>query len=292
MPEVAEDVINGVMDETAAKNAEMNAQEIIALVSTEEQCQIAMAEERLTTVYVDVAGGGYKKALELCEKVKQVGKKAFLVLPHIFRRKEKEKYRTMVEQLRPELLDGFLVKSLEELAFLKETGLDRQYEVRLNYNLYVFQQSAKQFFKKKGYQRFTVPVELNEEEITGLGVADCDFIIYGRLPLMVSAQCVRENVFTCSGGKKTEGIILKDRMGAEFPVRQNCDVCYNIIYNSACFSLLGTDVEQRFAPAGWRLDFTLESKAEMQEVLDAFFDGRSVSGKESFTKGHFKRGIE
>ena len=266
--------------------------EVIVLVSTAKQCMAAMEEERITTVYVDVAGDGYKISLELCKKVKQSGKKAFLVLPHIFREKEKMKYQTMTEQLGPECLDGFLVKSLEELTFLRENSLDELYEIRLNYNLYTFQQQAKRFFKEKGYHRFTVPVELNEEEIKALDTTDCDFILYGRLPLMVSAQCVRDNVFFCSGGKKTEGIVLKDRMGAEFPVRQNCDTCYNVIYNSACFSLLGTDVEQKFNVAGWRLDFTFETAQEMKIILQDYFAGRSVYGKGPFTKGHFKRGIE
>jgi len=266
--------------------------EVIALVSTEEQCQYALSDERITTVYVDVPGNIYKNSLELCQQVKRKGKRAFLVLPHIFRQKEKEKYQTMPGQLSPEILDGFLVKSLEELAFLKEHALVGKYEIRLNYNLYTCQSWAKQFFKEKGYYRFTVPVELNEEEIAGLGVSDCDFLVYGRVPLMVSAQCVRDNVFRCSGGKKTEGIVLKDRMGAEFPVRQYCEFCYNIIYNSACLSLAGTGVEERFAPAGWRFDFTFETCAEQKEALDAFFAGRSSFGKGPFTKGHFKRGIE
>ena len=265
--------------------------EIITLVSTEEQCLVAIKDSRITTVYVDVTGGVFQTSLKLCREVKKAGKRAFLVLPHIFRQKEKEKYRVITNELQPGDIDGFLVKSLEELTFLKETGLEKQYEVRLNYNLYVFQQWAKQFYLEKGYNRFTVPVELNEEEIRGLGVSDCDFIIYGRLPLMVSAQCVRDNVLTCSGGKKTEGIVLKDRMGAEFPVRQICDFCYNLIYNSACLSLLDTDVVRQFTPAGWRMDFTLENGTQMQEVLDSFFEERGV-GKGLLTKGHFKRGIE
>ena len=78
--------------------------------------------------------------------------------------------------------------------------------------------------------------ELNEEEVSVLGVEDCDFIVYGRTPLMISTQCVRDNVFHCALGKKTEGNVLSDRMGAEFLVRQICSSCYNIIYNSACFS--------------------------------------------------------
>lgn len=280
-------VSNEFKEPAAAENPE-----IIVLVSNREQLEAALAEARITTVYLDIPGGASESVLEACEEVKQAGKKVFLVLPHIFRKKEREKYQAITDKIKPEMLDGFLVKSLEELAFLKENGLDKKYEVRLNYNLYVFQPWAKNFYREKGYSRFTVPVELNEEEIKSLGVNDCDFIIYGRLPLMVSAQCVRDNVMKCSGGKKTDGIVLKDRMGAEFPVRQNCESCYNIIYNSACFSLLGTGVQEQFTPAGWRLDFTLESKEEMQEVLRAFFGGDLISLKGPFTKGHFKRGIE
>lgn len=266
--------------------------EIIVTVSNKGQLETALAETRITTVYVDIPGGASERVLEACKEVKQAGKKVFLVLPHIFRNKEREKYQAFAGKLGMEILDGFLVKSLEELTFLKNNGLDKEYEIRLNYNMYVFQVWAKDFYREKGYSRFTVPVELNEEEIKSLGVHDCDFIIYGRLPLMVSAQCVRDNVMICSGGKKTDGIVLKDRMGAGFPVRQNCDFCYNTIYNSACFSLLGTEVQKNFSPAGWRLDFTFETKEEMQEVLRAFFEDDLVASKGPFTKGHFKRGIE
>lgn len=278
--------------ETEKKPADAKTPEIIALVSTPVQLETALEEPGITTVYADIPGGASENILEACKEAKCAGKKVFLVLPPIFRKKDREKYQVLSDKFRPEILDGFLVKSLEELTFLKENGLDREYEVRLNYNLYVFQEWAKNFYREKGYFRFTVPVELNEEEIKCLGVGDCDFIIYGRLPLMVSAQCVRDNVMKCSGGRKTDGIILKDRMGAEFPVRQNCEFCYNTIFNSACFSLLDTDVQKQFSPAGWRLDFTLETKEEMQEVLRAFFEADVIALKGPFTKGHFKRGIE
>ena len=110
---------------------------------------------------------------------------------------------------------------------------------------------------------------------------------------MVSAQCVRDNVMECSAGEKTSGLVLSDRMGAKFPVRQICTSCYNVIYNSACFSLLGKDLATRFSPAGWRMDFVFESGGETARVLDAFFNGTVPEmGKQSFTKGHFKRGIE
>ncbi len=285
LPEATEAIVSG-------HKIASEVPEVITLVSTREQCFIAMEDSRITTIYVDVPGEICQTSLTLCKEVKQRGKKAFLVLPHIFRYKEKIKYQMMSEQLKSGAYDGFLAKSLEELAFLKETGLDKGHEVRLNYNLYTLQQPAKEFFKEKGYRRFTVPVELKEEEISRQDSSDSDFIVYGRLPLMVSAQCIRDNVLRCLGGQKTGGIVLKDRMGAEFPVRQNCETCYNLIYNSACFSLIGTDVTENFNVAGWRLDFTFETGQEMKEVLDAFFLGKSIPGKGPFTKGHFKRGIE
>lgn len=264
--------------------------ELIALVSTGQQCEAVLKRPEITTVYVDVLEEG-SGSLTLCETIKKAGKRAFLALPHVFRTKEKTRYLALLPEMTKERLDGFLVRSLEELTFLEENSFTDCFDLRLNYNLYTMQQEAKQFFKEKGYRRFTVPVELKEEEIRSLGVEDSDFIIYGRLSLMVSAQCVRDNVLTCTHGKKTTAVVLKDRMGAEFPVRQVCSCCYNVIYNSACVSLLGTDVKHNFAPAGWRLDFTLETPSEVEEILEAFLEDKPCPGKGPFTKGHFKRGI-
>ena len=285
------DTMKELQEPFRPKKAE--APETIALVSAEEQLQIVLDEPRITTVYVDLQNAALNRQVEYCKETRMQGKRAFLVLPHIFRDKEKKRYSTIVELLKRGDLDGFLVKSLEELQFLEENALAEQTEIRLNYNLYTFQKNAKRFFKEKGCRRFTASVELNEEELLQLGVEDCDFILYGRIPLMVSAQCVRDNIFGCASGKKTEGITLTDRVGAEFPVRQICSSCYNVIYNSACFSLLGMKVENSMTPAGWRLDFTLETAAETRAVLDAFFEGKACEiGKGPYTKGHFRRGIE
>lgn len=267
--------------------------EQIALVSTVEQLQCVRAAENITTVYVDLQNLTLKEQLKLTQETAEDGKRAFLVLPHIFRSKEKKRYLALVPELKQSTIHGFLVKSLEEITFLKENGLTEAFELRLNYNLYAFQPEAKKFFHKEGLWRFTAPVELNEEELREYGVGDCDFLVYGRMPLMVSAQCVRDNLFECSVGKKTEGIVLSDRMGARFPVRQICSSCYNVIYNSACFSLLGTGIEREISPAGFRLDFVFETKEETETVLAAWRRGTApeLSGT-GFTKGHFKRGIE
>ncbi len=267
--------------------------EVIALVSEQHQWDVALQDDRISTIYLDLQNLSFIEQIKLCEQTKEKGKKTFLVLPHIFREKEKLRYEKEVEKLRECNLDGFLVKSLEEITFLKEHQLDIKFELRLNYNLYVFQNEAKEFFREKQLNRFTAPLELNEEELLALGVEDCDFIVYGRMPLMVSAQCVRDNVFHCTSGQKTDGIVLSDRMEAKFPVRQICTSCYNVIYNSACFSLLGMGIREKFSPAGFRLDFTIESSEEVEKVIDAFFlENTKMLNAGPYTKGHLKRGVE
>ncbi len=275
------------------KSDEMKVPEVIALVSSKEQWEAVLSEKNVTTVYVDLQNSDIEEQVTKAEEAKKIGKRAFLVLPHIFREKERIRYKKEVKLLQTGNFDGFLAKSLEELTFLKENISDKKYEVRLNYNLYAFQSEAKKFFRDAGIWRFTAPVELNEEEWKEYDVSGCDLLVYGRIPLMVSAQCVRDNILKCSKGEKTEGLTLSDRTGAAFPVRQICTSCYNVIYNSACFSLLGTGALERFQPAGYRMDFTLESREETEKVLKAFTEGKAIEGVSGpFTKGHFRRGVE
>ena len=88
-----------------------------------------------------------------------------------------------------------------------------------------------------GADELTLPVELNEKELAAAGCAGKELIVYGRLPVMVSAQCVRRTVSGCD--RKPGLLWLKDRMGKEFPVRNCCRFCCNTIYNADPLSLLG-----------------------------------------------------
>lgn len=95
-------------------------------------------------------------------------------------------------------------------------------------------------------------------------------IVYGRLPLMHSAQCVRKNTFGCNG--QEERLVLKDRYDKEFPVVCYCrpwkmgntkaaESCYNIIYNSLPYGLLKeADRVKELGVSSVRLAFTIESR--------------------------------
>ena len=114
--------------------------------------------------------------------------------------------------------------------------------------------------------------------------------------MMVTAQCIHQGVEKCD--KKPGLVYLKDRMGKEFPVKNHCTFCYNTIYNAAPVSLAGLeDQVERLSPASLRLQFTTETPAEVEEILQNFCDGY-LRGKKrempagDFTRGHFKRGVE
>lgn len=111
---------------------------------------------------------------------------------------------------------------------------------------------------------------------------DSEFIIYGYIPLMLSAQCVRKNTFQCD--RKEAHMVLKDRYDKEFPCACVCypwktgttdqkEFCYNIIYNSIPYGLLNESQKvKELKTASLRLSFTLESAKETKEIVREFLD--------------------
>jgi putative protease len=145
---------------------------------------------------------------------------------------------------------------------------------------------------------FTLPLELNEKELRQRSFPGGEFILYGYLPLMTSAQCIRNNAEGCSG--KEGMLLIKDRYGKQFTVKNFCQDCYNIIYNSCPLSLLHLAEDVKGISAeGYRISFTVEEADQQEKVLDfyesAFQKGEMIDLKhylKDYTKGHFKRGVE
>ena len=75
-----------------------------------------------------------------------------------------------------------------------------------------------------------------------------------------------------------------------------CSDCYNVIYNGTPVSLLGEKERvSQLKPNSLRLDFTIESKEEVEEIIrkagNVFLEEKQVEELASFTKGHFLKGI-
>ena len=174
--------------------------------------------------------------------------------------------------------------------------------------MYVMNHEAKEFYAEHGITHATASVELNQGELSKLGIRGMDLVVYGHLPLMVSAQCIKMNTTGCRKHKNKDArkdqynegddsLVLIDRLKNELLVRTNCRECYNTIYNSKCLSLLDeADEIKNLHPRNIRLDFSNESAEEISMVLQSFvkvfrYGENAELTKREYTKGHFRRGI-
>ncbi len=234
------------------------------------------------------------KAIDICKKN---GKKVYPVLPHIFRTEAAAWLGKIYDKLIALGIDGLMVRSLEELEWLNRK--DFELPIHFDYTMYAYNDFAAEFWQEYNPELMTLPLELNFAELSKLGGANQALLVYGRIPMMVSAQCVRKT--TGSGKCKGDGKLqeLTDRMNNVFPVKNYCKFCYNRIYNCKPVSLLTQNREiERIAPKVLRLDFTTEKPLEAKNIAEKFIAAFCGSGDESlgvelkdFTRGHFKRGI-
>lgn len=221
-------------------------------------------------------------------------KSCALVMPAIFRRSEKKYFTERISLVREAGLDAVIVKNLEELAFLEEADL--KIPVILDHNLYTFNQRSHTFWKQRGILYDTLPLELNERELILRGCQDSEMLVYGHLPLMITAGCLHKTMNRCQ--KKRECWSLMDRYKKEFPVVNECRWCYNVIYNCEPLSLLGNRKEvEHISPKSIRISFTVEDTIRIREVLkqyvEVFFYHKEENRLEgAFTRGHLKRGVE
>ncbi|MCR5486708.1 MAG: hypothetical protein K6F35_04165 [Lachnospiraceae bacterium] len=215
------------------------------------------------------------------------------VLPHIFRAGDEEKLGRILEE------SEVLCRTLDELGFLKESGYGG--EIIADAQLYACNKESAGMLSALGIAMDTAPLELSFHELMERGITGSELVIYGRVPMMVSAQCVRKNTGAgrCGRGEEKEVIFLKDRKNTEFPCLCYCRFCYNVIYNSVPVSLHGEEQRIRsLSPRRVRLSFTTEEPEEACRIAGAFLaeyrEGRPMEKApvEAFTRGHFRKGME
>lgn len=268
------------------------------LVEEEAQFFAAVKEGAVSRIYLSADAIAPKRMTELAGICKAAKKECFLALPRIWR----EKASFWREEAGRVETDGFLVRVLDEFDFLYE----KQGEFVADASLYTFNGEAREALFRRGFSMDTAPLELNARELKERGMSGSEMIVYGRLPMMVSAQCIRKTVMACTRqaapsrrGRKSPDrtLFLKDRKRMRFPVKQYCQSCYNVIYNSAPLWLAAELPEiAAMGPEMLRLQFTTEKPEEVSLVIQAY--EAALAGEkytyqpEIRTRGHFRRGVE
>ena len=226
----------------------------------------------------------------LCHKL-PAGCVLYAVLPYIIRESDRNYLEALYDKVRKSsIFHGFLARSMDGLGFVRQKG--NTLPCRVDAGVYVWNTSAGQEISALA-EGYCLPYELRASEqrslLHALGLP-CEKIVYSRIPMMITANCLYQTMGMC--GRREEYGILKDRYRMEFPVKVNCLHCMNVIYNSVPFSLY-SEISKWKGGVDLRMDFTLESAEETEQVLDAFIGGAPLPRwKHKATTGHEKRVVE
>jgi putative protease len=179
-----------------------------------------------------------------------------------------------------------LVGNLGQIALARRAGLVPRGDFGLN----AFNSRSLEVLRDCGLMSATASFELRLAQVKDLRkYLDTELIVYGRLPLMVSEQCViRESAGRCNCAVPAQ---MSDRTGNVFHVVKEYG-CRNVIYNA--HELYLADKQDELAACGlWglRLLFTTESARECAEVAKGYL-GLSDYRPNVLTRGLYYRGVD
>ena len=242
-----------------------------------EQVTAALLAERPAIVYVPIeeldkldAGLDWGET-ELCA-----------VLPRIFRTADEVPLRQLLQR-HPEA-SSVSIGNLGHLPIVRGLGRTLRGDCGLN----IFNSRALLFWREQGLDSAAVSFELRWQQIRDLKkYLPCEAVVYGRLPLMVTENCVTRCNVGCTHGA---GSILTDRTGAQFPV--TCGYgCRCEIQNSKTLFLADKPEMRRCGLTYGRLRFTTETPEQCARVLRRYRNGGDWA-PEDLTRGLFYRGVE
>ena len=208
------------------------------------------------------------------------------VLPRVITDDETEEIFSTLEKLHEYGVNQALIGNIGHVALAKQAGM----EVRGDFGLNAFNSQTLDVLRAAGFLTATASFELRIQQIRDMQKPlDTEMIIYGRLPVMVSDQCIiRQSSGRCNCQVPGQ---LADRTGSVFPVMKEFG-CRNVIYNA--HKLFLADRRDELLSAGlWgmRLLFTTESARECVEVAKAYL-GMTDYQPNMLTRGLYYRGVE
>lgn len=218
----------------------------------------------------------------------------YIALPYIIRRRGRNLLKdlfapTLIQQFK---IKGYLVRNLEGLALLKANN--NRLSIVADSGLYVWNHHALDALKNE-INGMIKPLELTRSEKNFFGYyaneIHTEQMIYGHIPMMVTANCVANTAFFCT--KESMSYLLADRYHKKFPVQTKCDMCTNIIYNSVPLSLHNVLRKINLNDA-LLISFTTETEDQVFKVM-SYYGNQLHDGPfpfKDFTTGHEKQSVE
>ena len=262
-------------------------------LSHAEQLTDALADEAPETVYLPL------ELLPEVELAPYLSRTRFCaVLPRVWRTGDEAALRERLRAAKERGVTAAALGNLGHFALVRGLGLLLHGDFGLN----VFNSEALRFLRGCGLSSATLSFELRHEQLRDISKCiPCEAIVYGRLPLMITENCIVANEFGCRyfhdrcGGAREDGACrnapeLTDRRGERFPVLRAYG-CRSEIQNAKTLWLADKPEYRHLGLSLARLRFTTESPEECVRVLRAY-KGQGGDAPADFTRGLFYRGVE
>ena len=251
---------------------------------TASQLSAELLKCRPALLYLPAAeGAAHPDAVKRC---RQAGVPVAAVLPRICTDRELPQLEKELTVLRELGIEETLAGTWGMVRRARQLG----FAVRGDYGLGVYNSQTMKELKRLGLVGATVSFEMKFPQIRDLSKPiPAEFIAYGRLPLMITENCIIYN----HSGRHTCGNVnlLTDRKGERFPVVKAWG-CRNEIYNSKKVFLADKAADWRKLGL-WaaRLMFTTENAQECAQVLERYLNRGRYQPAE-YTRGLYYRDVE
>ena len=253
-------------------------------VRSPDQLSDELCELRPDYLYFPAMGlvGNFSPVRKFAEN----GTKLVAVLPRIITDEQSQDVLAALEFLAEQGVNEALIGNLGHIGLARRAGM----ALRGYFGLNVFNSRTLDVLRDGEFLSATASFELRMVQIRDLRkTIDLEMIVYGRLPLMVSDQCViRQSAGRCACSAPVQ---MSDRTGNVFHVAKEFG-CRNVIYNAHKLYLADrkSDVES-CGVWGARLMFTTESARECVEVAKNWL-GQSDYRPNVLTRGLYYRGVD
>lgn len=257
-----------------------------AAVMTWEQLQTVLREKTVQEIILRMDQMAEEELERAAVRVRDAGKRLVLGMPAIWRKQVwqhyAEQYGRQEGIFRQIQADAYLIQNIESLCFLQEVVGISASRIWTDASLYVMNREAANWWQEQGICQMTLPWELTGREWQQLAYKEqMQVIIYGHIPLMVSAQCLAGNTGYCRKAEQDScrPLVFQGEKKRHFLAVNYCKYCYNIIYQGLPFSIQReTEVLQQNGFSRLRYEFTVETAEQVQRILEGHVPKQSEIG--------------
>ena len=209
------------------------------------------------------------------------------VLPRIIHDGEMPSIKAALRAVRDMGITEVLCGNLGHLLPVRELNM----AIRGDFGLNLFNSGAVNTARELELASACLSFEMTLPQIRDVSKAvPCEILIYGRLPLMVTENCLIKNrTGQCTCHTPTK---LTDKTGADFPIIKDGASCRSVLLNGKKLNLLDRQEDlSHLGLWGLRMYFTTENAREVDNVIASLrnpvpFDPGAC------TRGLYLRGVE